>query len=99
MWYLIAINFEIWIGIRFKQTKGEVWAIENLFASHVLLLIVENAHLSQLILWGLIAGAEFAERVLTPAVKVAELIDNMAEVNADCKRWELEHAIVMLLIS
>ena len=50
-----------------------------------MLLIVENAHLRKFILWGLVTGAKLAERVLAPAVEVAKLIDNMAEVNTDCQ--------------
>jgi hypothetical protein len=63
--------------------------VEDLFAPHVLFLIVENPNLREPWAWVGIAGSEFTILVVAPSMKIAVLVDHMAIIVTDAKRMEL----------
>ena len=64
-------------------------AVEDLFAPHVLFLMVENPNLREPWAWVGIAGSKFTILVVAPSMKIAVLVDHVAIVVTDAKRIEL----------
>ena len=64
-------------------------AVKDLFAPHVLFLIVENPNLRKPWAWVGIAGSKFTILVVAPSVKIAVLVDHVAIIVTDAERMKL----------
>lgn len=79
----------VWAHVTFEEAKCERLAIEDLFAPHVLFLIVEDPNLRELWAWIGIARPEFAVLVVAPSMKIAVLVNHVTIIFTDAKRMEL----------
>ena len=79
----------VWARVTSEEAKRKRLTIEDLFAPHVLFLIVEDPNLRELWAWIRITCPEFAVLVVAPSMKVAVLVNHMTIIFTDAKRMEL----------
>lgn len=84
-----------WHHITLKQSKSEMLPTENIFASHVLLLTVENSNLRKLIAWIQIACAQFTIFVVAPAVQIPILVCYMSKLFANRKFTKVQVGLLI----